>query len=24
MDKDSINGLKIIRYPAMIAAWLGD
>ena len=24
MEKDSINGLKMIRYPAMIAAWVGD
>jgi hypothetical protein len=22
VEKDSINGLKMIRYPAMIAAWL--
>ena len=24
MEKDSINGLKMIRYSAMIAAWVGD
>lgn len=24
MEKDSINGLKMIRYLAMIAAWVGD
>jgi hypothetical protein len=24
VEKDSINDLKMIRYPAMIAAWVGD
>ncbi len=24
MEKDFINGLKMIRYLAMIAAWVGD
>jgi hypothetical protein len=24
MGKDSINGLKMIRYSAMMAAWVGD
>jgi hypothetical protein len=24
VEKDSINGLKMIRYLAMIAAWVGD
>ena len=24
VEKDSINGLKMIRYPPMIAAWVGD
>ena len=24
MEKDSINGLKMITYSAMMAAWVGD
>jgi hypothetical protein len=24
VEKDSINGLKMIRYSAMIAAWVGN
>jgi hypothetical protein len=24
VEKDSINGLKMIRYLAMMAAWVGD
>ena len=24
VEKDYINGLKMIRYPPMMAAWVGD